>query len=112
MRDRYRDLSVRETGIYLQAVIRARQCVRPVILGVLRGIQPVIELLHDTRFAKTRLTDQRHDLRPTVQRALPGAAQHFEFFFTADKTHSVVTLPENRGGSEAVPDPVTAAATP
>ena len=52
------------------------------------------------------------DLRLTVQRALPGAAQEFEFFFTADKTHGALTLAENRGGIEAVPDPVTAAATP
>ena len=80
MRDRYRDASVHERGIYLQAVIRARQCVRPAGLGVLRGVLPMIELLHAARFAKTRLTDPRHDLRLTVQRALPGAAQQFKFF--------------------------------
>jgi hypothetical protein len=81
-----------EDRIDMQAVIVARKRVGPVVAGILKLVQPTVELLHDAGLTEARLRDKRDHLRLPTKHVVPRLEQHGKLVLPAHELHERLSL--------------------
>jgi hypothetical protein len=76
----------------VQAGIAAGKRVGPVVAGILKLVQPMVELLQDAGLPKASLHDKRDHLRLPTKRVMPRLEQHGKLVLPAHELHKRLSL--------------------